>query len=76
MIRIKMFAFLKKNIFNLLTILSSLVSTTTLSCISIIIEEVKIVAKNKDKCSSRILYIVLFLIFFAISIGIGAYFVY
>ena len=71
-----MFGFLKKNIFNWLKILSSLASTTTLSCISIIIEEVKIVAKNKDKCSSRILYIVLFLIFFPISIGIGSYFVY
>ena len=41
-------------------------------------EEVKIANKNehKNKCSSCILYIVLFSIFFAINIGIGAYFVY
>ena len=31
---------------------------------------------NKSKCSSCILYTVLFSIFFAISTGIGAYFVY
>ena len=41
-----------------------------------IVEEVKIVGKNGDKCSSYILYIVLFSIFFTISIGIGVYFVY
>ena len=40
-------------------VLSSLVSTNILSCISIIIEEVKIAGKNKDKCSCCILYIVL-----------------
>ena len=57
-------------------VLSSLVSTTTLRCISIIIEEVKVVGKNEDKCSSCILYIVLFSIFFTISIGVGVYFVY
>ena len=39
------------------------------------IEEVKI-AEHKNKCNSCILYIVLFSIFFAINIGIGAYFVY
>ena len=55
-----------------LTVLSSLVSTTPLSCISIIIEEVKIVGKY----SSCILYIVLFSIFFTISIGIATYFAY
>ena len=55
-----------------LTVLSSLMSTTPLSCISIIIEEVKIVGKY----SSCILYIVLFSIFFTISIGVGVYFVY
>ena len=38
-------------------------------------EEVKI-AEHKNKCSSCILYVVLFSIFFAINIGIGAYFVY
>ena len=59
-----------------LMVLSSLVNTTTLSFISIIIEEVKIVGKNEDKCSSCILYIVLFSIFFTISIGVGVYFVY
>ena len=42
------------------------------------VEEVKIANKNeyKDKCSSCILYIMLFSIFFAINIGSGAYFVY
>ena len=42
------------------------------------IDEVKIASKKeyKNKCSSCILYIVLFSIFFAINIGIGAYFVY
>ena len=59
-----------------LMVLSSLVNTTTLSFISIIIEEVKIVGKNEDKCSSCILYIVLFSIFFTISIEIGVYLVY
>ena len=59
-----------------LTVLSSLVNTTTLSCISKIIEEVKIVGKNEDKCSSCILYIVLFSIFFTVSIEIGVYLVY
>ena len=40
------------------------------------IDEVKIASKNEHKCSSCILYIVLFLIIFAINIGIGAYFAY
>ena len=57
-------------------VLSSLVSTNILSCISIIIEEVKIAGKNKDKCSSCILYIVLFSIFLTISIRTGVYFIY
>ena len=39
-------------------------------------EEVKILDKNEDKCSSCILYIVLFSIFFTINIGITTYFVY
>ena len=39
------------------------------------IGEVKI-AEHKNKCSSCTLYIVLFSIFFAINIGIAAYFVY
>ena len=39
-------------------------------------EEVKILDKNEDKCSSCILYIVLFSIFFAINIGIATYFAY
>ena len=59
-----------------LMVLSSLVNTTTLSFISIIIEEVKIVGKNEDKCSSCILYIVLFSIIFITNIGIATYFVY
>ena len=42
------------------------------------VEKVKIASKNdhKNKCSSCILYIVLFSIFFPINIGIGPYFVY
>ena len=40
------------------------------------IDEVKIGGKNEDKCSSCILYIVLFSIFFTIYIGIATYFVY
>ena len=39
-------------------------------------EEVKIVSENNDECSSCILHIVLFLIFFTINIGITTYFVY
>ena len=39
-------------------------------------EELKILDKNKDKCSSWILYIVLFSVFFTIIVGICAYFVY
>ena len=39
-------------------------------------EEVEILDKNKDKCNSCILYIVLFSIFFIINIAIGAYFAY
>ena len=41
-----------------------------------IVKEVKIAGKNEDKCRSCILYIVLFSIFFTISIGIATYFVY
>ena len=41
-----------------------------------IVEEVKIAGKNEDKCRSCILYIVLFSIFFTISIGIGVYIAY
>ena len=41
-----------------------------------IVDEVKIVGKNEDKCSSCILYIVLFSIFFTINFGIATYFVY
>ena len=40
------------------------------------IDEVKIVSESKNKCSSCILYIVLFSIFFTINVGNGAYFVY
>ena len=41
-----------------------------------IAEEVKIVGKNEDECSSCILYIVLFSIFFTINVGIATYFAY
>ena len=71
-----MFGRIEKIYLTGLMVLSSLVSTTTLRCISIIIEEVKVVGKNEDKCSSCILYIVLFSIFFTISIGIATYFAY
>ena len=42
------------------------------------IEEVKITSKNEyeNKCNSCIVYIVLFSIFFIISIGIGIYYLY
>ena len=39
-------------------------------------EEVKILDKSEDKCSSCILYIVLFSILFTINIGIASYFIY
>ena len=39
-------------------------------------EEVKILNKSEHKCSSCILYIVLFSIRFIINIGIATYFVY
>ena len=39
-------------------------------------EEVQILDKSEDKCSSCILHIVLFSIFFTINIGIATYFVY
>ena len=39
-------------------------------------EEVKILDKNEDKCSSCILYVVLFSIFFTINVGIATYFAY
>ena len=41
-----------------------------------IVDEVKIVGKNEDKCSSCILHIVLFSIFFTINVGITTYFAY
>ena len=40
------------------------------------IDEVKVLDKNEDKWNSCISYIVLFSIFFAINVGIAAYFVY
>ena len=39
-------------------------------------EEVKILDKNKNKCSSCVLHIVLFSGFFTVNVGIAAYFVY
>ena len=45
-------------------------------CTEIIDEEVKILDKNENKCSSCVLYIVLFSIFFTINVGIAAYFIY
>ena len=44
-------------------------------CTENIDEEVKILDKNENKCSSWILYIVLFSIFFTINIGIATCFV-
>ena len=41
-----------------------------------IVKKVKIVSENRNKCSSCVLYIVLFSILFAISTVIGVYFVY
>ena len=41
-----------------------------------IVEEVKIIGKNGHKCSSCILYVVLFSIFFTINAGIETYFAY
>ena len=40
------------------------------------IDEVEIASENEHECSSCILYIVLFSIFFTISIGIAIYFGY
>ena len=45
-------------------------------CNETIDEEVEIIYKNKNRCNSCIVYIVLFSIFFTINVGIGAYFVY
>ena len=45
-------------------------------CTETIDEEIKILDKNEDKCSSCILYIALFSIFFTINVGIDSYFVY
>ena len=39
-------------------------------------EEVKILDKSEDKCSSCIFYIVLFSISFTINIGIATFFIY
>ena len=41
-----------------------------------IVEEVKMFDKSGDKCSSFILYVVLFSIFFTINVGIATYFAY
>ena len=41
-----------------------------------IVQEVKIVGKNKDNYSSCILYVVLFSIFVTINVGIATYFAY
>ena len=53
-----------------------MVDKLTRECNENIDEEVKILDKNEDKCSSCILYIVLFSIFFTINIGIATYFIY
>ena len=41
-----------------------------------LVEKTSVKNKNKHKCSSCTLYIMLFLIIFTINIGIGTYFVY
>ena len=50
---------------------------------SVNVEEIKLAkttlakeGKNKHKCSSRTLYIVLFSILFTVNVGIGGYFLY
>ena len=40
------------------------------------VKQVKIVCENKNRCSSCILYIVLFSIIFTINVGIAIYFIY
>ena len=40
------------------------------------VKQVKIVSENKNRCSSCILYIVLFSIIFTINVGIAIYFIY
>ena len=45
-------------------------------CTETIDEEIKILDKNEDKCSSCILYIALFSIFFTINVGIGVCLIY
>ena len=58
-----------------------LVDKLTEKCIENV-EEVKIAKitiaedKNKHKCSSSTLYIVLFLVIFTVNVGIGSYFLY
>ena len=53
-----------------------LIDKLTDECEETVDEEAKIFDKNEGKCSSCILYIALFSIFFTINIGIGAYFFY
>ena len=43
-------------------------------CNETVDEEVEIIDNNKNKCNSRIVYILLFSIIFTINVGIGAYF--
>ena len=71
-----MYGFIKKVFSTVLMVLSCFVCTTILRCISVVIEEVNIAGKSKDKCISCIFYTVLFSIFFTISIRIGVYFIY
>ena len=41
-------------------------------CNETVDEKVEIVDKNKNKCNSRIVYVIHFSIFFTINVGIGA----
>ena len=55
--RIKMFRFITKNILTGLTVLSSLVSTTSLSCISMNNQECKVRPENINvNCNEPVLY--------------------
>ena len=69
-----MFGFIKKIFLTGLTVLSKLVCLTTLRDKSV--EKCTETVENEDKCSSCILSVVLFSIFFTTNVAIANYFVY